>query len=187
MKIAQGRLRGRNIFFRYAEKPRPTMSRVRHALFNILSHKISGSRVLDLFAGSGLVGLEALSLGVEEVVFIEKDPGLVKSLRENLDSLDLSAEVLHGSWGGQLAHLNDMKQVFELIFIDPPYFRDQGPIAIRECFQRRMLSEKGVLVWERQEKEKEFPEDDCLALGAERVLSRNYGATCLDFFQYAEN
>ncbi|MBQ6359641.1 MAG: 16S rRNA (guanine(966)-N(2))-methyltransferase RsmD [Lachnospiraceae bacterium] len=102
---------------------RPTVDKYKETLFNILAPYIPGARFLDLFAGSGAIGIEALSRGAAECVFAEKDMRAVKVIRENLrhTKLDADARVMPGDAGVVLAGLDREGRSFDIIFMDPPY------------------------------------------------------------------
>ena len=110
---------------------RPTSDRVREALFAMLG-EVEGARVLDLFAGSGALGIEALSRGAAGAVFVERDARVVRTLRANLDSLGIGpgrARVRRGEALAALRSARGHKETYDLIFIDPPYDQahDWGP------------------------------------------------------------
>jgi 16S rRNA (guanine966-N2)-methyltransferase len=122
LRIIGGQWRGRKLRFADGEGLRPTTDRVRETLFNWLQPLISGARCLDLFSGSGALGLEALSRGAGEVVFIERNPRAVQALKENLALLQAdNAEVRQGD---ALAWLRGEAKAFDVIFLDPPFRQD---------------------------------------------------------------
>jgi 16S rRNA (guanine(966)-N(2))-methyltransferase RsmD len=105
-------------------RTRPTADRVRVTLFDVLGPTIAGTRVLDLYAGTGAVGIEALSRGASRVVFVERDPAAVRALRQNLQALAASragARVLAGDVLHALPELGSQEGAFDVVFIDPPY------------------------------------------------------------------
>jgi 16S rRNA (guanine966-N2)-methyltransferase len=148
LRIVSGVFRGRRLFGPTWEGLRPTSDKLRETLFNILAARIPGARVLDGYAGTGAVGLEALSRGAESVLFVERDRRAAALIRKNLaqcgvegrytiDSRDL-AEVLRRLESGV---------TFDFIFLDPPY--DHPPtIAVMDEAGRR-LGPGGILVLER--------------------------------------
>jgi 16S rRNA (guanine966-N2)-methyltransferase len=118
MRIVAGTLGGRRLKTPAGTTTRPTSDRVREALFSILGD-IEGLRVLDLFAGSGALGIEALSRGASRAVFVDSDPRAIAATRANLDALDLAAQVHKRD---ALAYLRDASDgPFDLVFLDPPY------------------------------------------------------------------
>jgi 16S rRNA (guanine966-N2)-methyltransferase len=120
VRIIAGAWRGRRVHFPDMPALRPTPDRVRETLFNWLQHSIAGSRCLDLFAGSGALGLEALSRGASEVVFVEQFPAAARTLQEQLVRLG------GGSKGrvmemGAARFLRTPPKAFDIVFLDPPF------------------------------------------------------------------
>lgn len=134
LRIIGGRWRGRKVSFSAAPGLRPTGDRIRETLFNWLQPVIEGARCLDLFAGSGALGLEALSRGAGEVVFVETSSTAVKSLRSHLAEFGAEAGTVLQMDG--LAFLASDPKPFDVVFLDPPYHQDLlGPVCTRlqEC------------------------------------------------------
>ncbi len=128
LRIVGGRWRGRKLRFPAAEGLRPTPDRVRETLFNWLAPAIHGARCLDLFAGSGALGLEALSRGAAEVVFVERAPQVARHLRETLAILAPAAgRIVQGDAGDYLA---GPAERFDVVFLDPPFGEDLVPAAL---------------------------------------------------------
>ncbi|MBE0509198.1 MAG: 16S rRNA (guanine(966)-N(2))-methyltransferase RsmD [Chromatiales bacterium] len=123
LRIIGGQWRGRKLRFADGEGLRPTTDRIRETLFNWLQGIIEGARCLDLYAGSGALGLEALSRGAGEVVFWEKNPKAVHALRENLALLKAGqAELVQTN---SLQALQGPARPFDLVFVDPPFGRER--------------------------------------------------------------
>ena len=123
MRITGGTLRGRVLRTLSGHAVRPTSDKVRQALFNILGDAVEGVRVLDVFAGSGSVGLEALSRGAEHVTFVEKDHRALKVIHENVVNLGMTdaATVRRFDIARHPDKLRDPAGTFDLVFLDPPY------------------------------------------------------------------
>jgi len=118
MRIIAGSAKGRTIVGPKGLGTRPMTGRAREALFSSLGSRVFNARVLDLFAGSGSLGLEALSRGARSVVFVENDRQALIALRRNATTLDLGGEVI----GGDVGHfLDGCRSSFDLVFVDPPY------------------------------------------------------------------
>lgn len=178
MRIIGGKFRSRVLAEFKGESVRPTADRTKEALFNILGTKVIGARVLDLFAGSGALGLECLSRGASEVVFNDCAKDSVALLKKNLAALKLSvgeeAKVMNTD---ALVCLGRLSGVFDLIFIDPPYRLEIGARAVKEIAARGLLSENGVIVFER---DKPFEETvDGLIV----TDTRKYGKAYLTFLK----
>jgi 16S rRNA (guanine966-N2)-methyltransferase len=122
LRIIGGELRGRKLSFPDAKGLRPTPDRVRETLFNWLQMQIHGARCLDLFAGSGALGLEALSRGAAEVVFVERDSRVLQKLRENLALLGQDKGRCVQASAEQF--LRGSAEPFDIVFLDPPFKDD---------------------------------------------------------------
>jgi 16S rRNA (guanine966-N2)-methyltransferase len=128
VRIVAGRFGGRRLVTPRGTTTRPTADRVREALFSMLGDP-SGARVLDLYAGSGALGIEALSRGAESVVFVERDPRAAAAIARNLASLGLDEPIVRRD---VVRFLDRREGTFDLVFCDPPYDwapRLAGPLA----------------------------------------------------------
>ena len=143
VKITAGSLRGRQITTP-GGKTHPMGERERLALFNMILGYIPGSSVLDAFSGSGALGIEAISRGAKRVVFVEKDPKAMATIKQNLSSLDIDTEGAELILGDVYRVIPTMKDQFELVLADPPY-DDYDPIAIRILAQM-VTRTNGILV-----------------------------------------
>jgi len=181
MRIIGGELRGRVIRLPAGSRIRPTADRVKESLFNIL-HSVEGTSFLDLFAGSGNVGLEALSRGARFAAFVEKDLRLVRALEESLVQLGFAAraEVIAADAERGLERLVQQGSRFDIIFTDPPY--DQGLVLETLAWpgMRKALSENGIIVLQHSAREK--PEG-MEAQMWEVADQRRYGDTMLSFLR----
>lgn len=120
MHIIAGLFRHRRLITPKGANTRPTASRLREAIFNICQNEIEGSRFLDLFAGSGAMGFEALSRGAKEAIFIENDREAIRCIQQNAELLNVKnrCQIIQGN---VLSQLKKLKSNFEIIFADPPY------------------------------------------------------------------
>jgi 16S rRNA (guanine966-N2)-methyltransferase len=128
VRVVAGEFKGRRLVAPRGVRTRPTADRVREALFSMLGD-VSGARVLDLYAGSGALGIEALSRGAGSAVFVDRDPRAVAAIERNLESLGLEQEVLRQD---AVRFLARAEGTFDLVFCDPPYdsaSRLAGPLA----------------------------------------------------------
>lgn len=129
MRIIAGTWRGRRLAAPTGDTTRPTADRTRETLFSMLVSRIGsfeGLRVADLFAGSGALGLEALSRGAARCLFVEQDSGALKALRANVAMLDAAADVSAGS----VLTLGKQSEPLDLILLDPPYGSGAGEVAL---------------------------------------------------------
>ena len=141
LRIIGGAWRSRRIRFPAAAQLRPTPDRVRETLFNWLGPWIEGRRVLDLFAGSGALGLEALSRGAAGAVFVEQSRGAAAALRENAAMLGASGAGV--VCGDALGFLDRTRDTFDLAFVDPPYSSGLAQPALDRLVSRGLLREGG--------------------------------------------
>ena len=165
---------------------RPTTDLLREALYNILGDFFPGGRVLDLFAGSGALGIEALSRGAEAVYFVEKDPKGLRLLKQNLQRLpEVTAEirVLPGDVFRVLPRLGREEPPFDLILIDPPYKAQLWLRVLELLSGLPLLAADGQIVVEITKFDR-LPE----RVGRfQRVDKRLYGEVSLEFWQYASD
>ncbi len=155
MRIVGGKYRGRAIAAPAGRDTRPTSDRAREALFNILAHApwspgLEGKRVLDLFAGSGALGFEALSRGASFALFVETDAAARGALRENIEALGLFGETrIHRrdatDLGQKPAGLGDP---FDLVFMDPPYRKGLGEAALAQLVPGGWIGAEALIVLE---------------------------------------
>lgn len=140
LRIIGGRWRSRRIEFAAAAGVRPTADRIRETLFNWLRDVIPGARCLDLYAGSGALGFEALSRGARSVVFVDQDVRVVQQLQANAERLGAreDAEIVWSEALEFLAQRGD--DAFDVVFLDPPFRDDVIGEACRRLEQRRLLS-----------------------------------------------
>ena len=161
---------------------RPTSDRAKEALFNILSLRLFGARVLDLFSGSGALGLESLSRGAKEVVFNDYAKESLAILKKNLTALKIpvNGEETKLSNADYLVCLESVRGQFDLIFLDPPYAQEYGKRALERIAQRGLLAQGGVAVYERDR-----PFEGKIE-GLEVYDERKYGKTYFTFFRKEE-
>ncbi|MES1197454.1 MAG: 16S rRNA (guanine(966)-N(2))-methyltransferase RsmD [Pseudomonadota bacterium] len=177
MRIVGGKFRGRALVRPAGRSTRPTSDRAREAVFNILAHapwspEIGGRRVLDLFAGSGALGFEALSRGAAFVLFVDTDAAARGAIRENIEAL--------GLFGVSRLHRRDATDLglkpaglgapFDLVFLDPPYGQGLGETALQRIIEGQWIAPDALVVFEcGAEEEPETP-------GFELLDTRDYGA-----------
>ena len=189
MRIVAGAYRGRNLVAPEGAATRPTSDRAREAMFNVLEHApwspgLRDQRVMDLFAGSGALGLEALSRGAAFCLFVETDAAARGAIRDNVEALGAKGEL----FGRTRIHRRDATDLgprpgadgapFDLVFLDPPYAKGLGERALAELVAGGWLAPGAVAVFERgaDEAEPETP-------GFERLDDRRYGAARVFFLR----
>lgn len=180
MRVIAGRERGRKLLCPAGLQIRPTADRVKEALFNILQGRITGARVLDLFAGTGSLGIEALSRGASYATFVDNHPASLATIRANLKQCRFSAEaqVIKSDAVAFLAGGVYPYGPYDLIFADPPY-RQNFAEAVLEKITPAVLALDGILTLEHA-RDEEVPERAGKVL---RVRCERYGDTVLSFYR----
>ena len=184
-RVVTGRFRGAILQAPEGDKTRPTTDKVKEALFSIIQADVPGSKFLDLFAGSGQIGIEALSRGAEHVTLVERSGQAAAIIAKNIGKIRMenSAELrFHKKSVAQaLELLGQAGEKFDIIFMDPPY--KDVPVRLEEATKLitefNMLAEGGMLIVE-HDKDCEMPEK---INGLELVRSCSYGITVITFFK----
>jgi 16S rRNA (guanine966-N2)-methyltransferase len=171
VRIIAGSHRGRRIAAPKGRDTRPTSDRVRENAFNLIG-PVDGGDVLDLFAGSGALGLEALSRGAASATFVESDREACRTINANLDALELRGTVLCQD---VLRALAGERRTYDLVLCDPPYDYDHARLAPHLA---RLVGDDGLLVYESSGRE-----DPPAVPGLEQRTSRKYGAARLTLFE----
>ena len=148
MRVITGKARGVVLKTPDGMLTRPTSDRVKEALFSILNFDVPGANVLDLFAGTGQLGIEALSRGAKYAVFVDERDDACKLIKENLrrSKLSESATVIRGD---SLAYLKSTTQKFDIILLDPPYARDLLENSLKLISEIDILQSGGIIATER--------------------------------------
>jgi len=181
MRITAGEHRGRRLLSPKGSRTRPTSDLLRQAIFNVVGPRVAGARVLDLFAGTGALGLEALSRGAADATFVERDRPALTSLRANLVGLGLStrARIVARDTAAALAGLARAGERFDCVFLDPPYVGDFARRCVETLAPGEILSENAVLLVQAFHKT-DLPERTGTL---SRAWHRRYGETRLTLYR----
>lgn len=180
MRIVGGKWRGRPLRAPKGLAVRPTSDKVREAIFDLLGDEISGAAVLDLFAGSGGLGLEALSRGAVRAVFVESDPVAFAVLRRNIESLGAKrTEAFPMDYRQALRRFRTRAARFRLVFLDPPYGKGMAAESALGIAQAGLVEDGGTVVVE----EAFRAPDAVFPLGWAPVADRRYGDTRVMLFR----
>ena len=182
MRIVAGKNKGNILKSPKDLSVRPTSEKVREALFDILGTSVKETCFLDLFAGTGAVGIEALSRGAREVIFIEKELKCIKIIKENLEKTGNSqnALVYKIDFLSGLKLLVKKNYLFDYIFLDPPYNRGLVNISLLEISKLPILRHNGLVIAQHYKKEKIMENLNNLKLFNQRI----YGECFLSFYEY---
>lgn len=185
MRVVTGAAKGRKLKGPKTPGTRPIIDRVKTALFDILSWRIEDARFLDLFAGTGGVGIEALSRGAASVTFIEMSLPIVKLIRENLGITGLTehAEVLHmDSFKFLHNHASASVRAYDMIYVAPPQYQEMAARALGMLDSSPLLAENGLVIVQVHPKER--PGVVAVPLSRlEQTDERRYGSTLLLFYR----
>lgn len=144
MRVITGTARGRRLAEPKDASIRPTTDMVKEAVFSIVQFDVPGRRVLDLFAGTGQLGIEALSRGARECVFVDSSPQALALVRKNLEICGLEGQVVRADAAEYLSHCGK----FDLIFIDPPYHKGLYDSLLKSVFAFDILNDGGIITVE---------------------------------------
>ena len=179
MRVIAGTAKGHRLFTPKSDLIRPVLDQVKEAIFNIL-FDVSDFKVLDLFAGTGAMGIEALSRGAGRTVFVDQSREAIELLHKNLEKCGLAktSQVLPISTGKGIATLGKKREKFDLIFVDPPYERNLVNKTLRDLLKHRLVGPETIIIIEHHPKEPvELPE------GIVLTDERKYGQTLISFLK----
>jgi 16S rRNA (guanine966-N2)-methyltransferase len=180
MKILGGKYKGRNFYM--PAGIRPTQNVLRAAIFDLLGHDLSGLSFLELFAGSGAVGLEAISRGAESVIMVEHNDLNARTIRENAELLGIELggnfSLVHEDAFATVKRLSEEERQFDIVFFDPPYGQKLAKKALNLITSRDILHAQSLLLVQAETSERlEISED------LELLTQRRYGASYLTLLQ----
>ncbi len=184
MRIISGIAKGRKILSPEGMGTRPTLDRIKESIFNIIQHRVVGAKALDVFAGTGSLGLEAVSRGAVECYLIDKGEVTFKYLKQNVDNLNFNDKCKCfniDSYTG-LKEFGKKGLEFNLIFIDPPYLKEMIPLAVDIITEYNLLTKDGLIVAKIDSSEQLYSGNDSIEL----FDNRKYGNTTVCFYRYRE-
>lgn len=176
MRVISGKFKGRKLKFVSNQCLRPTASMVREAFFTKINTNITDKKFLDLFAGTGSVGIEALSRGAKKVFFVDKNYSAIKLIKENLlicKADPLNYEVINCDFKSALYRINEK---FDFIYVDPPYKSEFYEIVSKIINEKQLLSNEGLLICEHETANPLFLKDFIL------ISQKKYGIKTLSYF-----
>ena len=177
MRVITGSARGKKLFAPEGLGTRPTTDRVKESMFNIISYHLPAEKVLDLFAGSGALGIEALSRGCSHAVFVENNARAFAAAGQNLASAHLSERAVLMRTDA-VSYLERTSEVFDLVFLDPPYNTGLLTKAVLLLNERKLITRGGIIAAESEAGGEEPPE-----CGFELIRRAKYGKTTVFILQ----
>lgn len=182
MRVVSGDKKGLSLKAVPGTTTRPTTDKVKEAIFNMIGPYFDGGIGLDLFGGSGGLGIEALSRGLQSMIFVDRDGKAIRTIKENLDFCKLTdrAEVYRNDAERALKAIEKRELQFDLIMLDPPYKAQKLLHLMEEIQQRHLLKEEGIIMAE-HENNVELPE----VIGKlHRVKKEVYGLTVISIYKH---
>lgn len=179
MRIISGKARGTKLYTLEGENTRPTLDRVKESIFNIIQGKIEGAKILDLFSGSGAIGLEFLSRGAECAILCDKSKEAVNIIKKNIEKthMEKKAQVINTDFENCLEKLRN--EQFDIIYLDPPYATDYISKSLEKILQLNIAKEENQIIIETDDVER--IEKEIENLDVEIVDKRKYGRATIIF------
>lgn len=184
MRIIAGKARGRKLIPPATMETRPTLDRVKESMFSMIQNYIPDAVVVDVFAGTGSLGLEAASRGAKEVYLVDRSKDTFSLLKQNIENLKFedTCYALNKDSYEALRYLSDRNKLFDVIFVDPPYCREMIPEAIKIIYDKKILSKDGIIVTKIDSIEEIYKGYEEISL----IKSRKYGNTTICLYKYEE-
>lgn len=185
MRVIAGKHKGRALKAVPGQKTRPTTDKIKESVFQMIGPYFHGGRCLDLFAGSGSLGIEALSRGMDEAIFIDKQGKAIQTIKNNLKTLDLTeeTEVYRNDAFRAIKVLAKRGLTFQLVFLDPPYKIGKYGALIDSIMSHQILGESGFIYCEHDASENILCKNSYLTLFKQQVYG---GTTGITIFQKGE-
>ncbi len=177
MRVISGKYRFKRLYAPEGDSVRPTTDRIKETIFNVLQGYVLDSVVLDLFAGSGALGIEALSRGAAFADFVDVSANSLKFVNLNLENVDKTTYAVSKS--DFLAFLNFCDKKYDIVFIDAPYKSDMGQKAVECVMENELLNDGGVIVFEHDTKTPYVPTDTANY----KIKTKVMGNTTADFIE----
>lgn len=145
MRIISGKYRGKKLKEFELETTRPTTDRVKESIFNLIQFDVANAVVLDLFSGTGALGIEAISRGAKKTFLIDKNLQAIKIIKENLKGIEADYQVVNADYA---SFLNSNKTKFDIVLLDPPYKTNLGAEAIDFLINNNRINDDGIIIFE---------------------------------------
>lgn len=183
MRIIGGSMRGTKLFTLEGDNTRPTLDRVKEALFSKINYDLQDAIVLDLFAGSGALGLEALSRGAQKSFLCDKSRDAIKIINQNIEKTRTKdkIELLNCDYKNAIIEFKNKNIKFDIVFLDPPYKTDFAEDAAKQIIEEELLNDEGIIVLETDDKEKVVNKLDLKILEISDI--KKYGRVYLLFLK----
>ena len=181
MRIISGTARGTKLYTLEGQATRPTLDRVKESLFNIIQNEIPNSIFLDIFSGSGAIGLEAASRGAKKSILCDKSKDAIQIIKKNIEKTHLSEKVELYQLDYELLLKNKIKEKIDIVYIDPPYNSDFVAKSVEILINRKLVDENSNIIIETDNEEKIL--EDLKKIEVEITDKRKYGRAVLIFLK----
>ena len=184
MRIIAGKFRGRKLVEFDVDSTRPTLDRIKEPLFSILMPYLKDANVLDLFAGTGSLGIECLSRGASSAIFVDVSKESINIVKSNIKKARVENEstILNLDFKNAIDRLKIQNKKFDIIFMDPPYYKNMFIDALSSIDEADLLCDDGIIVVEHDTKDKFVDKIGRL----EKTRDKKYGNTTLTFYKLEE-
>ena len=181
MRIISGKARGTKLYTLEGENTRPTLDRVKESIFNIIQGEIEGAKILDLFAGSGAIGLEFLSRGAEKAVLCDNSKEAINIIRKNIEKTHMEnhTQVFNADFENCLEKLKN--EQFDIIYLDPPYATQYIRKALQKIIELNIMKEQSQIIIETDDEQRILQEIENMDITI--VDKRKYGRATIIFLR----
>ena len=181
MRIISGTARGTKLYTLEGQTTRPTLDRVKESLFNIIQNEIIDSNFLDVFSGSGAIGLEAASRGAKKVILCDKSKDAINIINKNIEKTHLKEKVELYNLDYETLLKNKIKEKMDIIYIDPPYNSDFAIKSVEYIVNKNIADENSIIIIETDNEEKVL--EELKKINIEVIDKRRYGRATLIFIK----
>lgn len=181
MRIIGGKAKGTNLYTLEGKNTRPTLDRVRESLFNILQYNIRDSIFLDLFAGSGACGIEAVSRGAKKAILCDKSKQAIQIIKKNIEKTHTKEQIEIYQMNYEEVLQTKIKEKIDILYLDPPYQTNDAYLAIKIILENQLINEDSIIIVE-TDQEKRIKEQ-LKQLEIEMIDERKYGRIQLIFLR----
>ena len=181
MRIISGTARGTKLYTLEGQTTRPTLDRVKESLFNIIQNEIPNSIFLDLFSGSGAIGLEAASRGAKKAILCDKSKDAIQIIKKNIEKTHLSEKVELYNLDYKVLLKNKVKEKLDIVYIDPPYDSDFAIKSINHIIEQKLTDENSVIIIETDDEQRILKDLENLEIEVTDI--RKYGRAALIFLK----
>ena len=182
MRIISGTARGTKLYTLEGQATRPTLDRVKEALFNIIQNEVTDSIFLDLFSGSGAIGLEAASRGAKKTILCDKSKDAIKIINKNIEKTNLKSKVELYNLDYEILLKTKIQQKIDIIYIDPPYNSDFAIKSVEFIIINKLVNDNSKIIIETDDEEKILKELNKMQV--EVIDKRKYGRATIIFLKY---